>query len=397
MEVLTQSLFYIHLRIVTYRELSPQNYNNFLSPPRAGPARSRVRRGLTEAKRRNMKIVNSEKCLVNSEEGLAAFVRGLISELQQVGKWKMAVRFRTTLNSLLHYTADKDVPLDSLTPLFILGYEEFMKRRGLCRNTTSYYMRNLRAIVNRWRALGAEVRNDLFNEVYLGIDRTVKRAVPIETVCRIRDLDLSGRPKLELARCLFLFSFYTRGMSLVDILFLKKSDVRNGVITYSRRKTRQRLQVRIESETLAVMERIGESNTGYLLPVISSEGEAAEKEYQRAYRRINRSIHKIGALIGMPRELTLYVARHSWASIAHCNNVPLPTISAAMGHDSEKTTLIYLRTLDRTSVDQANLDIMRKMQRIPGPPQNMAIAGMHSGASDDAKTGASKSVNQSGE
>lgn len=52
--------------------------------------------------------------------------------------------------------------------------------------------------------------------------------------------------------------------------------------------------------------------------------------------------------------LTSYVARHSWASIARSNNIPVATISEAMGHDSEATTRIYLASLDTTFVDRAD-------------------------------------------
>ena len=54
----------------------------------------------------------------------------------------------------------------------------------------------------------------------------------------------------------------------------------------------------------------------------------------------------------------MYVARHSWASIAKYTNVPISVISEGMGHDSEKTTLIYLSQLDNTAVDKANRKIL---------------------------------------
>ena len=86
-----------------------------------------------------------------------------------------------------------------------------------------------------------------------------------------------------------------------------------------------------------------------------------ERQYENAYFRINRNLQKVGKQLGLETKLTLYVARHAWASIAHSNNVALSTISKAMGHDSEKTTVIYLKSLDSSSVDKANSDIIRMM------------------------------------
>ena len=57
----------------------------------------------------------------------------------------------------------------------------------------------------------------------------------------------------------------------------------------------------------------------------------------------------------------MYVARHSWASVAKSKNIPLSVISEGMGHDSENTTLIYLTTLDTAIVDRANRLILKSI------------------------------------
>lgn len=300
--------------------------------------------------------------------GVGSFIRNLINELKKIGKESAAKRLDKILNSLLRYTDGNEVIWKDLTSTFILGYETFMIKRGLCRNSTSFYMRNLRSIVNRAIGQGIEVPSHPFKYVYMGVDKTVKRAISLDTIRMIRDVDLNGNPELDFARNVFMFAFYTRGMSFIDIAFLKKSDLQNGVLTYSRRKTRQQLMVKIEPETRKVIERLGKSKTSFLLPIITEE-KNIERQYENAYYRVNRNIRKVGEMLGLQTKLTLYVARHTWASIAHANNVALSTISRAMGHDSEKTTIIYLQTLDSSSVDKANRDIIRMMNN--GPQKDM--------------------------
>ncbi|MBS5438120.1 MAG: site-specific integrase [Prevotella sp.] len=300
--------------------------------------------------------------------GVGSFIRNLINELKKIGKESAAKRLEKILNSLLRYTDGNEVIWKDLTSTFILGYETFMIKRGLCRNSTSFYMRNLRSIVNRAIGQGIEVPSHPFKYVYMGVDKTVKRAISLDMIRMIRDVDLNGNPELDFARNVFMFAFYTRGMSFIDIAFLKKSDLQNGVLTYFRRKTRQQLMVKIEPETRKVIERLGKSKTSFLLPIITEE-KNIERQYESAYYRVNRNIRKVGEMLGLQTKLTLYVARHTWASIAHANNVALSTISKAMGHDSEKTTIIYLQTLDSSSVDKANRDIIRMMNN--GPQKDM--------------------------
>ena len=57
----------------------------------------------------------------------------------------------------------------------------------------------------------------------------------------------------------------------------------------------------------------------------------------------------------------LYKARHSWASIAKDLGIPLNVISEALGHNSAKTTQIYLHSIDRNVIDKANAKIIKRM------------------------------------
>ena len=86
--------------------------------------------------------------------------------------------------------------------------------------------------------------------------------------------------------------------------------------------------------------------------------------YEQALQRINRSLKRIGTLIGLHIPLSTYVARHSWASIARNMDVPLSIISEGLGHDSDKTTQIYLASLDKSMVNKANKEIISKITLI---------------------------------
>lgn len=291
--------------------------------------------------------------------GLVTFMRMQIGDMKRIGKRPAVKRLAVTLNSLLRYTGGAEVAWSEISATFIAGFEEYLAKRGICRNSTSFYMRNLRSVVNRASDIGARVPANPFRHVYMGVDKTVKRAVTLDQIRKIRDIDLTAHPALDFARKVFMFAFYTRGMSFVDIAFLKKSDVRDGILTYSRRKTRQRLIVRIEPETKRIINSFGSNPSSFLLPIITDETADTVRQYENSYYRVNRNLQKVGRMLGMRTKLTLHVARHAWASIAHSNNVALSTISKAMGHDSEKTTVIYLQTLDTSAVDKVNSDIIR--------------------------------------
>ena len=110
-----------------------------------------------------------------------------------------------------------------------------------------------------------------------------------------------------------------------------------------------------------IIDKYDTADTPYLLPVIKCNGNDERTQYINEAHRVNRSLKKIGRLLGLAIPLTTYVARHGWASIAKSKNIPIATISEAMGHDSENTTRIYLASLDTSVVDKANSLILRSL------------------------------------
>lgn len=99
---------------------------------------------------------------------------------------------------------------------------------------------------NRAVENGLTGQRNLFKSVYTGVEKTLKRAIHLNDIRRIKRLDLSLKPHLDFARDMFLFCFYTRGMSFVDMAYLKKGDIANGILTYRRKKTGQQLFIRWE-------------------------------------------------------------------------------------------------------------------------------------------------------
>ena len=292
-------------------------------------------------------------------QSLFNFMQGIIVRLKQMGKIRTAENYSYTLKSFMQFRGDRDILLSDIDSDLMQLYEAYLHGKGAVRNTSSFYMRILRAVYNR--ALEKELmeQRNPFRHVYTGVDKTIKRAVPLSAIKRMKNLDLSLQPNLEFARDMFLFSFYTRGMSFIDMAHLKKKDLLNGFLSYRRRKTGQQLVIRWEK---CMQEIVNKCHTWdrnpYLLPILNFPNES-RKQYKYAQSRINVHLKEIANMIGVSIPLSMYVARHSWASIAKSKNIPISVISEGMGHDSELTTQIYLASLDNTIVDNANAQILK--------------------------------------
>ncbi|MBP1539557.1 MAG: site-specific integrase [Prevotella sp.] len=291
------------------------------------------------------------------ESSLFTFMHSVIALLKQLGQVRTSETYTATLKSFMEFREEQDVPLDGISSDLMLLYEAHLKARGVRMNTISFYMRNLRAVYNRAVEKGLTPQNNPFRHVYTGVDKTVKRAIPIKEIKALKALDLSMKPSLDFARDMFMFSFYTRGMSFVDMAYLKKSDLKIGILTYRRRKTGQQLTIKWEKCMEDIVTKYPSNETEYLLPIIKKQGNE-RKQYDNALHLVNYHLKELSTMLKLQRPLTMYVARHSWASAAKAKNVPLSVISEGMGHDSEATTQIYLASLETSVVDKANKMIL---------------------------------------
>lgn len=304
------------------------------------------------------KFLEGEKQL-----SLFGFMKDSIDHMMKAGKYRTAETYSDTLKSFYAFRKGVDLRLDEINSEMMQLYEAHMRTKGLVRNTTSFYMRILRAAYNRAVENGMVEQRFPFKHVYTGIDKTQKRAIPVRVIKKMKALNLSMYPSLEFARDMFLFSFYTRGMAFVDMAFLKKKNLQNGILSYCRSKTRQLLYVKWERCMAEIVTKHATGNSEYLLPIITVAGSPADnhKKYRSVQRVINSNLKVIAKMVGLKGNLSMYVSRHSWASAARSNHVPVSIISEGMGHDSEATTLIYLNSLDTSAVDKANLTILKNI------------------------------------
>ena len=281
---------------------------------------------------------------------LGDYVANRAEALTAQGRTRTARAYRSALGSFRRFNGGADVALTEITAPLMAEYERYLRTRRLAPNTVSFYMRQLRAVYNSAVARGLTADARPFVHVFTGRERTAKRAMTLEELRRVHEVDLSGKPTLAFARDMFMLSYYLRGMSYIDMARLRTTDLRDGHIIYNRSKTGRELSIPWTAEMAAIAARYPGAAEGRLLPIVRGEAGDFAAAARRAYRRLNAGIQRVGRILGLAKT-TLYCARHTWASVAHAQGYPLSLISQGMGHRRESTTLIYLRTLTSPPLD----------------------------------------------
>jgi integrase len=286
-------------------------------------------------------------------------------------------------------------------------------------NTISFYMRTLRAIYNKAIAEGRLRRtmDNPFAGVYTGIAPTRKLALTFNQLARLSEFDptvptgpidrdastgtadrpcqaqnLSQQLQQSLAMC--LFGCHARGMCFVDMAHLKKSDVRGDTIRYRRKKTGRYIELRLLPSMRRIIEWFAPLTAGseYLFPVITDPHKNSRLQYESGLRVQNRRLRQIAAILGIGKPVSTHTARHSWATVAKNAGLPLAVISEGLGHSSQRTTQIYLASLEQSVLDSASRVVSDAIGAYrPAKPgrgkKRGSVAGARDGFGDDFGSG----------
>lgn len=290
-----------------------------------------------------------------------------MQRMQQEGNYSAYRHYRSTLHSFKRFKGTLSVTLEEITPGLVWEYIRYLQQRGLKNTTIMFYVHILHRIWNK--ATAEKIITGLdspFRGIRLTLEKSRKLAVSEKTIKEIERLELNREEEsVRLARDLFLFSFYTRGMPFIDIVSLKKTDIESGFLGYRRHKTGQRLYIKLLPEIKRLIERYQHTSGVYLFPILKNPV-FDRREYESALRLQNLRLKKVWKLLkNASLPLSTYVSRHSWASIAKQKGIPEEIISNGMGHTSLKTTRIYIACSHNKYIDLANEIVVtnKKCQR----------------------------------
>ncbi len=280
-----------------------------------------------------------------------------LQDLEEEGRFSTRSCKQGALTLFKQFRKNRDLYFEELNPLMVDEFIKFCQKRGTSTNSIITLISSLRSVYNK--ALFdeiIEINTAPFRKVKLRQTETVKRAISKEHIKMIRDYIPGKHSNTEDAQNIFMFCYYTRGTSIKDVLYMKVSQIIENRMYYHRLKTNTLYNIKLVDEALEIIKKYSDlkNPNNYIFPFVRGEGREAYKSYHLAYERINRGLKKIARDLNIPVNLTSYVSRHSWATIAKKSEIPISVISEGLGHSTERTTRIYLESFEDTVLDNAN-------------------------------------------
>lgn len=313
----------------------------------------------------NVQMVIGDLQKKRSLNNVEAFYTAVITKLLLEKRYGTAGQYKSGLSSLSHFIRTKGIAkllFKDIDETFISDYIHYLRKRNITENTVMMYLKTFRALYNKARKEGVNLGPQMpFRDIRVRRQETLKRALCVRDIQKIAHCNLSHNLPMQQARDLFMFSFYTRGMSFVDIIHLRHCSIMNNTIYYERHKTGQLLQIKIEKPLRDIIEKYKQVESPYIFPILtntSGVNRPLYTNYRYALASANRFLKRLGKELSITLPLTTYVARHSWATIAKQEGVSIAGISESLGHSSERTTQIYLRSFGDEVIEQINKHVV---------------------------------------
>ncbi len=301
--------------------------------------------------------------------GVFKYFDSLIQRLIESGRIKNSDIYKDTKRNLLYFTPTKEIHFSDIDVTFLNKFEESLKAKNKGSNTIYIYLRTLRAVINK--AIKEEVCSEKyypfkhFSLAKYSKFKTEKRAITKDDIQKIITLDLNNHPNLIDARNIFLFSFYCRGMNFIDMALMKWKNITGSRLTYTREKTKELFSIGLLVPAKQILDYYRSTTlsnaNAFVFPILNENHTNSISIYNRRLKmlkKINSDLKEIGKLARLESVLTTYVARHSYATIMRTSGISTAIISEALGHDSEKTTQIYLVSFENTILDKASEAIL---------------------------------------
>lgn len=290
-----------------------------------------------------------------------AFFDEIVDEMTFAGRIGNAKSYKDTKTSVQIFHKGKKLSFREINSTFLSKYDSFLRSRGGTDGGVGVKMRAIRALFNKAIERGL-IKESLYPFKSYKISglrgKGFKRALDFEEIMRIINVDLSNHPHLIDTRNYFVFSFYTRGMNFADMMCLEWKDIEANVIYYTRAKTKGNFSIAIMPPVRDILNyyRINGYGNKYVFPLLFRENYNPTQLADRKHKMLgiyNKKLKELADICEITKNVSSYVARHSFANCLKQKGIATDVISESLGHQNLTVTQSYLKELDTRIVDKA--------------------------------------------
>lgn len=270
--------------------------------------------------------------------------------ISHIDNKRTAAIYGSTLNRMRALMPGVEkLTLEKVSPEWIAQFSEKLKEGGAkSENARAIHLRNLRAVQNY--AITQEYTEHYpWRKVKIKREETEKRSMSVDELREFMKAKCDKRHKYY--QDMFMLMFMLVGINHADLADLKEDDLRDGRIHYERKKTHHIYNIKVEPEAEEIIGKY--KGKDWLVDI--------HDKYKDPHDQLKHFNPMLAGIIDRSpfNELTTYWTRHTWATIAFNDlDIPIETISAALGHQyGSRVTAVYINPNQR-KVDEANRRVL---------------------------------------
>jgi integrase len=275
----------------------------------------------------------------------------------------------SSFNKFTEYLKDSncdDLLFGELDVDLVEEYKRWLKNvKGNNTNTVSKELSRLRAIINEAiRRDKMPFEKNPFLKIKLTSQPSKKVRLNEEEFGKLKCLELPENSLICRVRDAYLFSFYSAGIRISDLLGLQWKDVQDGRISYQVNKTEKIHSTKMPPQAIEILQRyktpLSKPNH-FVFPFLKNGFDLSDtvnlkKQISAKDALINKYLKIISEKAEIP-PISFHTARHSFAFIGNRKSNNLYGISKALGHRNIKMTENYLSSFDTQVIDETTDEI----------------------------------------
>ena len=195
--------------------------------------------------------------------------------------------------------------------------------------------------------------------------RGTREKLSLEQIHDLEALDVEPASPHDVARDVFLFSFYASGMRFGDVCCLRWECVRGDRLVYTMMKSGKQKSVKLKRRAREILDKHRLEGDGgssvttslFVFPLLDpaldySDPFFLRKKVHSKTAGVNLRLKHLAERAGIGIKVTTHVARHSFADFARQrSNGDIDAVSRALGHSRIQTTQTYLKAMDQDAED----------------------------------------------
>jgi integrase len=284
------------------------------------------------------------------------FADEVVAKYKKEGRIGSYYKNQSVISKLREYRPENNLTFYDITPEFLIRYEEYLRNEHQNKtNTVNKDMKFLRKVFND------AIRSDIieyeatpFRKYQLRLEKTHREYLSEEELNWIEKYPAVVGSRMELHRDMFVFAAYTGGLRVSDILKLQWKDYDGTHLNIVIKKTGVQVSIKIPNKSLEIINKYKPhalKSSSFIFPMLReginvNDAEVMDAAIDSATAYINKNLKIIADAVGIEKNLSFHISRHSFAVMALRKGISIDKLSKLMAHSAIRETQVYAKIVN---------------------------------------------------